>query len=90
MIEVDARDDGDGRDADGRRVEQTAEPDFEDRDIHRLAREVVEGERGRRLEHRGVQTRHQRAERLHAVDHAVLRDGLAVDTDPLSERDEVG
>ena len=90
MVEVDARDDGDGRDANGRGVEPAAEPDFENRDVHRLVGEVVERERGRRLEHRGVETRHQRAERLHAVDHGVLDDRLAVHADALTERDEVG
>jgi len=46
-------------------------------------------QRRRRLEHRRVEARDLRAQRLDSVDHVVLGDGLAVDTDALSERDQV-
>src|SRR5439155_1504831 len=42
-----------------------------------------------RLEHRRVEPRHQRAERVDAVDHRVLRDRLAVDADALAERHQM-
>ena len=90
VIEVDGREHGHGRAPHRGGVVAAAEADLEDRDVHPLAGEVVERQRGGRLEHAGVQARHQRAERLHAVDHRVLGDRLAVHANALAERDEMG
>ena len=89
VVEVQARDHRHRGHADGRRVEPAAEPHLEHRDVHRLTREVVERERGRRLEHRRVEARDERAERLDAVHDTVLGDRLGVHADALAERDEV-
>ena len=90
VVAIDAGQHGHGRDADRRRVEPATHPDLEDRDVHGLAREVVEGERRGRFEHRRVETGDERAQRVHAVHHGVRRDRLAVHTDPLAKGDQVG
>ena len=89
MIEIDARDHRDLGHPHRRRVEAPAETDFEHRHVDGLAREMVQRQRRRRLEHRRVEARHQCAERLDAVDHAVLGNGLAIDADTFAEGDQV-
>ena len=89
MIEVDRGQHAHRRGADGGGVVAAAQPHLEHGHVHRLAREVVEGQRRRRLEHAGVQPRDERPERLHPVGERVLGDGRAVHADPLAEGDEV-
>ena len=89
MVEVDPRDHGDFRRPHRRRVEPAAQTHLEHRHVDGFAREVIEGQRRRRLERRRVEARDERTERVDAVDHAVLGNGLAVDADALAERDEM-
>ena len=89
MVEVDPRDHGDLRSPHCRRVQPPAQTDLEDGHVDRFPREVVERQGRRRLEHRRVEARDECAERLDAVDHAVLRDRLAVDADALAKGDQV-
>src|SRR2546426_312445 len=89
VVEVDARQRRHRRRPDGGGVEPSAESDLQHGDVDGLTREVIERERRARLEHGGVQTGHQGGDRVEAVGDGVLRDGLAVDTDPFAERHEV-
>ena len=50
---------------------------------------MIERERGRRLEERGVEARDERAEGLDAVHDVVFGDRPAVDADALAKRDEM-
>ena len=90
VVEVDRREDADGRRADGGRVVATAQTDLQHRHLDALAREVVERQRGRRLEHAGVEARDQGAQRLHAVGQRVLADRLGIHANALAERHQVG
>ena len=90
MVEVDAADDFHGGTAHGGRVEPPTHADLEHRHLDALAGEVIEGERGQRLEHGRVEAGDQGTERLDPVGEISLGNRAAVDANALADIEEVG
>src|SRR5262249_40629174 len=67
MVVIDTRDHFHRGTPDRGGVEPATQPHLEHRHLHALPREVIEGKRGERFEHRGVEAGDQGAESLDAV-----------------------
>src|SRR5690606_19816747 len=72
-----------------RRVEPTAEPDLDDRDVDAGIGERAEAYRGRRLEEGRLGRADVWPESLCGREQRRLLDGRAIDADPLAERGQV-